>query len=116
MSDNKFDSIPSYEPLAGGGDGEGPGIGEDLDQVKPADLVGVAFAVIGYLILPSTYPESTHYAIVEIMDANGDSFKFLTSSKGLLKNLRHRYENNQLPFRTSLEMKPGKRGSFYVFT
>ena len=116
MSDNKFDAIPSYEPIAGGGDREGPGIGEELDRVKAADLVGVAFAVIGFVIMPSSYPESTHYAIVEIMDANGDSFSFLTSSKGLLKNLRHRWENNQLPFRTSLEMKPGQKGKFYVFT
>jgi hypothetical protein len=116
----KWEEIPNRPPLSTDGAGRGTGLsGEDIPKVKAAEIVGDDIAVIGYLILPNTQFDDggAEYALVEIMDVEGNNFVFSTSAKALMRVLEERDERGEIPFKTSLTMKKSKAGrSYYVFS
>jgi len=114
-----WEDIPERPALSSDGSGEGTGLsGENIPKVKAAEIVGDDIAIIGYLILPNTQFDDggDEYALVEIMDVDGNNFVFSTSSKALMRILRERDERDEIPFKTCLVMKKSKAGrSYYVF-
>jgi hypothetical protein len=116
----KWEDIPDRPPLQTDGSGEGTGLSaENIPKVKAAEIVGDDIAVVGYLILPNTMFEDggDFYALIEIMDVDGNNFLFSTSSKALMRILKERHERDEIPFKTSLVMKKSKAGrSYYVFS
>lgn len=118
---NPYDSVPEREALPEAGGGRGPGLsGEDIPKVKAAEIVGDDIAVVGFLILPNGFKETEsdpdEYALVEIIDPEGKNFLFSTMSNALLKALEAREERDEIPFKTSIEMRKSKAGrDYYVF-
>jgi len=109
-----WDQIPEYEEPEGSG-GWGPGIGEDLPLVKWANLIGDKIAVVGFQVLPSTYPKDDgtfgDYAQIEFIDKSGEHFLTRTSGKAVLDHLKFRFEHDQVPFRATVGQKPNKSGT-----
>ena len=122
MPSNEFDSIPTYEPLPSQGGGEGFGVSGDLNIVKPADLVGTAIAVVGYITQPNQFKEKEgdpdEVVLYEVMDASGERFGFWHTSQVLHRQVKERHERNEIPFKTTLEKVPPKkagRNPYYSF-
>lgn len=114
-----YADIPDREPLPSEGGGRGTGLSDgDIPKVKAAGIIDDDIAVVGYLILPNKYDDGPpEYALVEIIDVDGNNFVFSTSSKALMRALEEREEREEIPFKTSLTMKESKAGrSYYVFT
>jgi hypothetical protein len=114
-----WDNVPEYPELADQGNSEivGPGIGEDLTIMKPADLVGQRIAVVGFEIRPSTFDEGNLYAQVEFMDEHGEHFLFRSGGPAIMDHLKARWDAGQLPFKCTLTSQENKAGTrtYYVF-
>ena len=117
-----WESIPDREPLPDMGGGRGPGLSdESINKVKASEIIDDDIAVIGYLILPNQFKKEEddpdEYALVEIVDVDGNNFVFSTSSKALTRALEARDERQEIPFKTSLTMRKSAAGrDYYVFT
>lgn len=122
MSQNEFDSIPDRDPLPPMG-GEGYGVSEsELTIVKPAEIVGNAIAVIGYLSQPNAFKEKDDdpdtVVLYECMDASGEKFGFWHTSAVLRKQVKARHERDEIPFKTVLDKVPSKKAGrqpYYSF-
>lgn len=116
-----YDDVPEREALPEQGGGRGPGLsGEDIPKVKASEIVGDDIAVTGFLILPNGFKETEsdpdEYALVEIIDIEGNNFLFSTMSNALVKALVTREEREEIPFKTRIEMRQSKNNrSYYVF-
>lgn len=118
MTDFSFDDVPSRDPLPP--EFEGPGISDDLEKIKTASLVDELFAVVGFIILDSTFAkpgEEQKYAMIEIKMPTGEGFVCATSSANVLRTLRKRNELGHIPFRAVLRSVPSKKNptnTYYV--
>jgi len=111
-----FNEVPEYDPIEGGA-GEGPGIdAENLQVVKTSHVTDLDLAVLGFLILPSTFHNveennATHYASVHLAFPDGKEYLWRTSAAAILRKLKIRWELDQIPFKTTIVLKPNKRGN-----
>ena len=123
MNDFNYADVPERAPLPDSeGGGTGPGLsGEDIPKVKAAEIIDDDIAVVGFLTLPNGFKKEESdpdtYTLVEIIDVDGNNFIFSTSARALVNALNQRFENDEIPFKTTLTFRKSKAGrDYYVFT
>jgi len=124
MTDTAFDAIPEYDPLPSKPGGRGPGISDNLEKTKAADIMDKDIAVTGFVIIPNKFKDENgpdsgppEVTMIEIMDAQGDSFYFVHGSKVLMAQVQERLDLEQFPFRTRLTLQESEKTgrTYYTF-
>jgi len=120
MTNPEFEAIPDYEALPETASGRGPGVGQDLNKVKPAEILDRDIAIMGFMIQPNRFKETDKDAdettLFEFMDAAGDRFCFWHTSDVLQRQAEARWERQEVPWKTRLTMADGKSGrTYYTF-
>jgi hypothetical protein len=118
-----FDNIDEYEPFPDKGPVEGFGLSEeDLPQVKPADIVDMPIAIIGYIRAENKFKESEddpdHVQAYEFLDSTNNKAIFWHTSPVLYRQVKERHDADQIPFKTKLILKPprsAKGRPYYSF-
>jgi len=117
-----FDEVTEYEPFPESGGQEGFGLSEEnLPQVKPADVVGMPIAIIGYIRTDNKYKEKSEdpdkVQAYEFLDSTNNKAIFWHTSPVLYRQVTEREEAGQIPFKTKLVLKDGKQSgrTYYSF-
>jgi hypothetical protein len=118
-----FDDIETYEDFPEGGQLEGFGLsGENIPSVKPADIVDMDIAVIGFIIMDNQYKEGPDdpdkVLAYEFVDETNTSRLFWHTSKVLKRQVEYRQEAGQIPFKTKLILKESNKSggrTYYSF-
>jgi hypothetical protein len=123
MEPTLFDDVKEYEPLPETGGQEGYGLSEEeLPQVKPADILDLPIAIIGYIRTENKFKEGPDdpekVQAYEFMDSTNQKSIFWHTSPVLLRQVQQREADDQIPFRTQLilkEPRTSKGRAYYSF-